>query len=1038
MPQRQQGKALPAGIYEALLTQALRSGLPATRDLYRLDPIGAADAPGVLASHLGRTLNLVFQSLGDDVATQVSLSNDLIRQALEKRPDLAELIDQLVADEAMRLTEVLRPAATTLGRLEPLPRPTVGLSQNALLVSSQQEPQLSAELRHELASADNVSLLCAFVRWSGIRVLLPELRSARARGVPVRVITTTYTGSTEARALDELSGLGADIKVSYDIGSTRLHAKAWLFERSSGYSTAYIGSSNLTHTALHDGLEWNVRLSGVAAPELLDRFRAAFETYWADPNFEPYQKAVFEEALARAQPNNQTTDLVPFDLRPYPFQEEMLYTLEVERKRFDRWRNLIVAATGTGKTVVSAFDYQRIRREWGDPSLLFVAHRKEILQQSLSTFRNVLRDGSFGELMVAGQRPRDGRHVFASIQSLASVLRAGSTAFRPDDFDVVIVDEFHHAEAPTYRRLLDHLSPRLLVGMTATPERADGLDVTRWFDGHIAVELRLWDALEQGLLCPFQYFGVSDGTDLRSLRWSRGGYDTAELSTLLTGDDMRLTKVVQAVRELILSPTEMRALGFCVSVEHAKYMANRFSASGIPSAHVSGESTPAEREGALRGLQTGAINVLFSVDVFNEGLDIPRVDTILLLRPTESHVVFMQQIGRGLRRAEDKDGLTILDFIGQQHRQFRYAERFQVLTGLAGRRLQDEVEAGFPYLPAGCSMSLDRQAEQLILENLRTAARGHRRDLVDELRAKGDCDLAAFLRDSSFGLNDIYSGTTPGWTVLRRSAGLAAEATPDEAGISAAMSRMLHIDDPLRASTYAGWVTRQLPPSSETLSTVQQRLATMLHFDLQLRDKPSNNVDMTLERLWRNPGVRDELRQLLEVLSAGARHLSPAAPVPAEVPLSLHARYTRDEILAAFGAITPERPGSWREGVKWLPDYRTDLLMVTLNKSEKRFSPSTRYRDYPISPDLFHWESQSVTSASSPTGLRYVNQKRDNTHVLLFVREDSVGDGIGASPFLFLGAADYERHERERPIAIVWRLRNQMPPDFFKSARAVA
>jgi len=160
--------------------------------------------------------------------------------------------------------------------------------------------------------------------------------------------------------------------------------------------------------------------------------------------------------------------------------------------------------------------------------------------------------------------------------------------------------------------------------------------------------------------------------------------------------------------------------------------------------------------------------------------------------------------------------------------------------------------------------------------------------------------------------------------------------------------------------------------------------------------------------------------------------------VPAEVPLSLHARYTRDEILAAFGSISPDRPGSWREGVKWLPEYRTDLLMVTLKKSEKRFSPSTPYRDYPISPDLFHWESQSVTSASSPTGQRYLNQKRDGSTVLLLVRENSIGDGMGASPFLFLGAADYERHERERPIAIVWRLRTHMPPDFFKSARAVA
>ncbi|HEY6468328.1 MAG TPA: DUF3427 domain-containing protein [Candidatus Dormibacteraeota bacterium] len=1030
---------MPVGVYEALVTEAVRAGLPSVADLYRLESVDFPDVPGVLAGHIARVLSLVLRSLGDDLPAQVALSNNLIREALAHRPELTELLDELIDDGAQRLMEILRPALTPLGRLEASPRPAVGLSQNALLVSSQQEPALSAELRHELASADSVSLLCAFVRWSGIRVLLPELHAARARAVPVRVITTTYTGSTEARALDELRNLGAEIKVSYDLGSTRLHAKAWLFERSSGYSTAYIGSSNVTHTALHDGLEWNVRLSDVAAPELLARFRAAFETYWADTNFEPYQKEVFEDAIARAQPGNQPSELLPFDLRPYPFQEEMLYTLEVERKRFDRWRNLIVAATGTGKTVVSAFDYQRVRDEWGDATLLFVAHRQEILEQSLTTFRNVLRDGSFGELMVAGQQPREGKHVFASVQSLSALLRRQGDGFHPEAFDVVVVDEFHHAEAPTYRALLDHVKPRLLVGMTATPERTDGLDIKRWFGGHIAVELRLWDALEQGLLCPFQYFGIADGTDLSSLRWSRGGYETSQLSSLLTGDDMRLGKVIRAVRDVVLDPVRMRALGFCVSIEHARYMADRFSAAGIPAAHVSAESTSAERRDALRRLQVGDVNVLFAVDLFNEGLDIPNIDTVLLLRPTESSVVFMQQIGRGLRRTRDKDGLTILDFIGQQHRRFRYTERFTALTGLVGRRLVQEIQTGFPYLPAGCSVNLDRQSTQLILENLRGATRSHRGQLVEELRTYGDCGLEEFLDEMALSPRDIYAGSTPGWTALRRSAGFEdANAGPDEAGLSSAMSRMLHVDDVQRVSRYTDWLTSAAPPSPDVLSPLESRLAMMLHFDLQLRDKPSKSVEATLARLWANPSMRDELRQLLNALATRARHLTPSTTLPTDLPLELHARYTRDEILAAFGAITPERPGSWREGVKWLPEFRTDLLLVTLNKSVKKFSPSTRYRDYPISPSLFHWESQSVTSAASATGQRYINQRRDGTDVLLFVREDSIGDGIGASPFLFLGQADYERHESERPISIVWRLRNDMPPDFFKSARAVA
>jgi superfamily II DNA or RNA helicase len=1029
---------LSSGIYDALLTEALRRGLPGNRDLYRLEGVDAAEAAEVLASHVGRVFALVLRApdLHDDLGAQVELSNDILRGAIADRPALRELLNELIVERATRLLEVLRPPATPLAALEPLPRPTIGLSDNALLVSSPQEPALSSELRRELASADGVDLLCAFVRWSGIRVLLPELRDARTRGVPIRVITTTYTGSTEPRALEELEALGAEIKVSYDTGATRLHAKAWLFRRDSGYSTAYIGSSNLTHTALHDGLEWNVRLSDVAAASLLERFRAAFDTYWADPNFELYQKDVFDDAIERITRSTQPATLLPFDIHPYPFQREMLYELEVERKRFDRWRNLVVAATGTGKTVVSAFDYRRVCEEWGDASLLFVAHREEILRQSQTVFQNVLKDGNFGELMVAGTRPRAGRHVFASIQSLAAAMRHEIDRFAPDAFDVVIVDEFHHAEARTYRTLLDHIRPRLLLGMTATPERADGLDITHWFGGHIAVELRLWDALEQGLLCPFQYFGVADGTDLRSLHWSRGGYESSELTSLYTGNDIRVSKVIKAVRALVEKPGEMRALGFCVSIEHAEYMANRFTVAGIPSLHASAQSTARERSDALRRLRVRDVNVLFAVDLFNEGLDIPDIDTVLLLRPTESPVVFMQQIGRGLRRTEGKDGLTILDFIGQQHRRFRYAERFQALTGQSRVRLDDQVQQGFPFLPAGCSISLDRQSEAIVLENLRSAVRSRRGDLVEKLKEIGDVDLAAFLSESALTPIDVYSGSSPGWTALRRAAGFVSDGVQSEVALSRALSRLLHLDDPERTSVYRAWLSRTSPPAVSELSDRNQRLAAMLHFDLRSGLGSPDNVSETFERLWANSNIRDELRQLLGVMGSRARHLALDSDLPQEVPLAVHSKYTRHEILAAFNAISAAQPGSWREGVKWLADYRTDIFTVTLNKSEKRFSPSTRYRDYPISPTLFHWESQSLTSTASPTGQRYITHELQGSQVLLFVREGSVGDGVGASPFLFLGSATYVRHERERPIAIVWRLKHPMPPDFFQAARA--
>jgi HKD family nuclease len=290
---------LAPGIYEALLTRRLRERLPGGEGLVRTDIVELADAPSVLAHHVSGVIELLLRSpdMDGDLERQVDLCNRLIAE-LAKDPAVSAIASGETVDQNGReLVEVLRSSDSPLAAVRPLPRPTTRLDQNALFVSAKQEPALASELYRELESADRVDLLCAFLVWSGVRVLLDPLKRARARGVPIRVITTTYTGITDARAPDELEKLGAEIKVSYDTGVTRLHAKAWLFERESEFSTAYIGSSNLTHTALHDGLEWNVRLTQSLSRDLLARFRAAFETYWADPGFETYQQDTFRAAI---------------------------------------------------------------------------------------------------------------------------------------------------------------------------------------------------------------------------------------------------------------------------------------------------------------------------------------------------------------------------------------------------------------------------------------------------------------------------------------------------------------------------------------------------------------------------------------------------------------------------------------------------------------------------------------------------------------------------------------------------------------------
>ena len=1011
------------GLYEQLVTDAIAEWLDAHESagvqalVEGLDP---SESGEILAQHLRHVIGEVLRRVPTEerVRLQIALANEVIDLAVPEK----ERATNRAAGRGQLLREIRKGSLSGATN-----RPLTPLNQSALLVNAPREPKLASELFAELESADSVDLLCAFVVWTGVRVLRRALEGLAERKVPFRVITTTYMGATEPRALELLEELGADIRVSYETRATRLHAKAWLFERKTGFSTAYIGSSNLSHSALHDGLEWNVRISQSSEPLLMDRFRASFETYWQEERFEPYERDRFRKAIAHVA-SSGAIDVSLFDIKPYPYQERMLYELEVERERHGRWQNLVVAATGTGKTVLAALDYKRVLQRWGKARLLFVAHRKEILDQSLRTFRHVLKDGSFGELFVGRQRPDEWQHVFASIQSLS---REVLDRIKPDQFDVVIVDEFHHAKADSYERLLKRVQPKLLLGLTATPERADGKDVTEWFDGRIAVDLRLWDAIDEGLLCPFQYFGIADETDLSELEWKKGGYDLGQLEDVYTGNDARVAKILKALNEIASDPLNMRALGFCVSIKHAEFMAKRFSAAGIPSLAVSGKTNTEERDAALRHLKAKDVNVLFAVDLYNEGVDVPEIDAVLFLRPTESITVFLQQLGRGLRKSEGKSGLTVLDFIGQQHRQFRFDLRFRALTGASRSQLATQIDEGFPFLPSGCHIQLDRISREVVLNNVRQVLSLKKSALAGELKATGDRSLGEFLSESGLELEDVYRAGGS-WTQLRRQAGLSTSSEgPREEELLKRMWRVTHVDDLDRLVLFKRIATDpDWKPSNER----ERRLFAMLHYGLLA--KPGLSFDESRKLLTQHPAVLREVDELMEVLDDRAGHLTPRLD-ESDIPLDIHARYRQDEVLAAMGQWTTEKSVSLREGVRWIPAHQTDLFFVTLNKVEQHYSPTTMYRDYAISPELFHWESQSTTSEGHERGQRYINHQSRGSKIFIFARING-RTRLGAAPYLFLGPANYVSHTGSRPMAITWRLNRPMPPDFFQQARAVA
>ena len=1024
---------LPPGLYDTVLSRGLADqidGLDARRLRARLAEVEPAELPDRIAEIIAEWARGVVEAAStvDRHDTAVALATGVLSLLIEHHGDAVD--DRLRLAPGLQRLLAVEPLSPT-GEPVAILRPLTPLRDTVLMTNARDQPTVGREIVAEIESADRIDLVLAFIRWTGVRDLLPALRRHTDAGKRLRVITTTYTGSTELRALRALVEIGGEVKVSYDTASTRLHAKAWCFHRATGFSTVYIGSSNLTFSAQVTGREWNVRASERRNPDLIETFDRVFETYWADPHFEPFDAERFAVATAREVDDSIAT---PFTIEPYPFQRQILEQLEVERRR-GRSHNLVVAATGTGKTVVAALDYRQLRTQLGRSRLLFVAHRKEILERSRTTFRHVLQDGSFGELWVAGERPQRWEHVFASIQSLSA---GDLEALDPEQFDVVIVDEFHHAAATTYTTLLDHLRPAYLLGLTATPERTDSLDILRWFDGRMAVELRLWDALEQDILSPFHYYGIHDGTDLRQVTWRRGrGYDATELTNVYTGDDLWVGKVLAAVRDKVGDPHAMRALGFGVTIAHCEFLANRFKRAGIEARAVSANSSAGERDDALRALASGDVQILFSVDLFNEGIDLPTVDVVLMLRPTESATVFLQQLGRGLRRSHGKDVLTVLDFVGHQTKAFRFDLRFRRMLGRTRREIERDVAEDFPYLPAGCHVKLDSVAKSIVLDNIRTALPTRWPERVRELRELGDVSLATYLHETGLERDDVYQGGHS-FTEMRRAAGVLKSAAHDgEDRLGRGLGRMLHVDDLDRIEAYTSLVDTQEPVTERDLD---ERRARQLHGLLLTLLGPKkgdfSSLDEATRHLWSHDALRSELLELLPLLDDQVSHLHAPVGLLQPMPLQVHATYTREEVLAGFGASTVTAPLPLQTGVYWHEPSQTDLLFVTLQKTEKHYSPTTRYRDYAISDRLFHWESQSTTAAASAMGQRYINHEANGTHVVLFVRSSRTDVNGRTRPYICAGRARYVEHRSERPMQITWELHDALPGDIFSAFRA--
>lgn len=1033
------------GIYDQLINEEIKTKLEKlTSQVYSIntEKLDIVEAKTYLSSYISEVTKKALSYIREEkhanedeaLILQIRTCNEIIQLLSSKLED--EDIASLKLEEK---GEVLTSIYNKINNVNAIKeksviRPVTSISQSSLFTGSHYEPNMLEELKKEIATSDEIQWLVSFIKWSGLRIMLHELREFTDRGGKLEIITTSYMEATDFKAIEELSKLAnTEIRVSLDKERTRLHAKAYLFKRKTGFTTAYIGSSNLSNPALTSGLEWNLKVTEKDSFDIIRKFEATFESYWNDGEFkslapeEHYNWHMLEQSLTREAVAEEQSQYY-FDIHPYHYQKEILDELEVEREVHGHRKNLVVAATGVGKTVISAFDFKRFLKEKPDAKLLFIAHREEILRQSLHTFRTILKDANFGDLFVGKHEPKSINQLFMSIQSWNSKKMKLKTT--EDFYDFIIVDEFHHATAPTYRELLEYYQPNILLGLTATPERMDNENVLEYFEGRIASEMRLTEAIDRKLLCPFHYFCVTDIVDLHDVKWSRKGYDIGELTNIYTANEKRSDLVIQSLKKYVTSLKDVKGLGFCVSVEHALYMATYFNQRSIPSIALHGNSSDEERNTAKKKLVTGEIKFIFVVDLYNEGIDIPEVNTILFLRPTESLTVFLQQLGRGLRLADGKECLTVLDFIGQAHKDYPFEEKFRALVGRTKHSISHYVENGFFHLPKGSVIQMEKLVKDYVLRNIKSS-KNSKQNIIAKLKyfeadSGQPLTLSNFLRYFNLSLYDVYgTGRNRTFERMKVEAGIAEDFSTDHgATIMKRVHTLFHLDSVDLLKFYLSYLE-----NGEVTNEEQRRMLAMLYYSFF--NEPPKKYGYTsmhegLQFLLACKQIKDEIRGVLEVCISKMKIMDKITSFEFVSPLRVHAHYTTDQILSAFGYFNEEKNPSFREGVKYFVDEKVDIFFITLNKSDKDFSPSTLYEDYAINEQLFHWQSQSKTSDTSSTGLRYIQHRETGNKIALFVREYKSEFGY-TSPFIFLGTADYVSHSGSKPVSIVWRLHEPMP-----------
>lgn len=926
---------------------------------------------------------------------------------------------------------------------------------NELIINSKHNNLLN-ELKKSLKECKSFYFSVAFINYSGLQLLLDTLKEVEDKGIKGKIITTTYLNFTEPKALERMQEFeNIDMKIFIADNKVGFHTKVYIFENEDDYKII-IGSSNLTQSALKSNVEWNVKVLSKEGAPFIEHVLKEYNNLWdmsSELNDEVLQRyMLFLNEIKRTEVRRQMVfeNLKP--ISPNKMQKRAMENLERLRAHGEN-KALVIAATGTGKTYMSAFDVMQYKPR----TMLFIVHREEILKKAKETFEKLLKGRNIKTGLFTGNaKDRDANYLFATIQTMNRYYED----FHKNYFDYIIIDEAHHGASDSYLNVLGHFEPKFTLGMTATPERCDSLSVFELFDNNVALEVRLHEALDEELVIPFHYFGVTDieGVDLEDVNLD----DKSQLAQRLM-INRRVDFIIEKMNFYGHDGNFRKLLGFCVNIEHAKYMAEEFNKRGISSVALSGEDTVAKRDEYIKRLESNKddLQTIFTVDIFNEGVDIPSVNTVLMLRPTNSPIIFIQQLGRGLRKSGSKEFLTVLDFIGNHNKTFLIA------IALNGARYYDKdslkvaVATDFADVP-GCThiqidqISKDRILEQIDKENFRDLK--YLREEYNQFKILCGGKIPYMLLDyvKYDGAPDPVKFIDKEGTYL----GFVAKTEKDDE-----LKELLLNDDfekilkelntslPLKRINEFVILKYLLNHDSISLEIAKNEILKYINYmdedsirhafecldhqywdSVMIRQKVKliEYKEYTLYRTDRFEAIinKKEYRKYIEdAINYGIfRYEKEFQEEYYGVPfLKLYEQYKMVD-LALLSNYTKTHSAFRGSGL--LSNGKEYFLFIDLHK-EEGIEERINYKDKFLSENYFQWQSPNSTKQDSNRGKNIIFNKDRNVNLHLFVRKYKEIDKK-AQPYIYIGKGDVVEYEGEKPITVKLKLQNEVPTKIYR------